>query len=864
MFDPVLEWFRRLRYLVNRRRFDAELQAEMDVHRAMMGEPVRFGNPRRLREEAHDAWGLRLFDETSRDVVLGVRGLRRTPGYTVAAAGLLVLALSATATTASLVSAYFLQPLPYPASDRLYHVQYAPPGPWEPAGLSGFDWSSVSDLVEHPITTRGDQMYVVSGDQGFRSSRTLFVNDGFVRGLGVRADVGRSFVEADFAESPVPAVLISRRLWQERFGSDMAAVGREFDAELGSRLGHVRRFWLAGVLPDGFWFGTDSRDLVDVLLPMRTPARTYRVVLREGIRPDVAAARLTSAVREVSTDLPANWNGVTLEAARDRYLAPVRPVLPILLTAVTLVLIIAATNLAVLTLLRAHRRQREFGVRLALGAGRARLVRMLGVEAAVLVVGSTLAALAVASLALTAIGPSIAEYLGRPAPGGSGALRLDGSVLGVTALIALAIVAFLPRAAGLTPWAESIALASHRSGRSSTDSRGARRWRAILVTAQVAASLALLVGSGLLVRSLSTMVTADYGIRAEGLTRVGVDFPANTATTPFELAALYDRVTSGFTNVTHGPVALFQWPQFAETPKQGVDVDRADAPVIDIGVVPVNNAYFTTLGIAAVRGRLITDADRPGSEPVLVVSESAAARLWPGEDALRRRLRVADHYISGDRDKEWRTVVGVVADVRQTFDDPDTADVYVPFMQAAPARYAWTYVRTTGLGPAWEGDLHRAMSSVDVRGVVNIARPLSIEVARQWAIPRFLMLLISGLAVAAVIFAALGLYGVTAFSLQQREREVAIRSALGASRGRVTRLFLVESGAILLAGLGTGLLASFAMARAVASQLHGVTPFDATTLVASALTLFGVWLAAVALPVLRVSRANPAGLLNDL
>ena len=564
----------------------------------------------------------------------------------------------------------------------------------------------------------------------------------------------------------------------------------------------------------------------------------------------------------MSTDLPANWSGVTLEAARDRYLAPVRPVLPILLVAVTLVLVIAATNLAVLTLLRAHRRQREFGVRLALGPG-ARVSSACSVSKPPCSSSDPHS-----PRSRSRIWPDGDRPVHRGAPrpagaGGPGALRLDASVLGVTALIALAVVAILPMVAGLTPWAERVALASHRSGRSSTDSRGARRWRGMLVAAQVAASLALLVGSGLLVRSLTQMVSADYGIRAEGLVRVGWTFPANTATTPVSWQRLYDCVANAFTGVTHSPVAFFQWPQFAETPKQPVDVDRADAPVVDMGVVPVNNAYFTTLGIAAVRGRLITEADRPGAEPVLVVSESAAARLWPGENALGRRLRVADSYISGDRDKEWRTVVGVVADVRQTFDDRDTADIYVPFMQLAPARYAWTYVRTTGLGPAWEADLRRAMTSVDVRGVVTIARPLSVEVARQWATPRFLMLLISGLAAAAVMFAALGLYGVTAFSVQQREREVAIRSALGASRSRVTRLFLIESGTILLAGLGAGLLASFAMARAVASQLHGVTPFDATTLAASALTLFAVWLAAVAIPVLRASRANPAGLLNE-
>lgn len=859
------EWWRRLWYLLNRRRMDAALRTELEAHREMLGEPARFGNVERIREDAHDAWGFRAVDDLGRDIRLAARGLRRSPVFTALVCISIGLSLAITVMTAVVTAAYLVRPLPYAHGERIYRVRYAPPGPWEPAGLSGLDWNALGDVVEAAITAAGDTAYVAEGAGFSAPYRLLRVSSGFIDGLGVRADRGRVLSAADYREEPMPA-MIGHRLWREQFGADPAIVGREFQVEVEARQRRLESFRVVGVLPDGFWFGGDSRDLVDLVAPLGTPARTYRVRLRAGVPVDVAESRINEAVRQVASDLPADWSGVTLESARELYVADVRPVLGGAMVACGLILAIALANTAVLVLLRLSRREKEIAVRLTLGAGRGRIARMLMIESVLLVAMASAGGILVAHLALTFWDAEIARQLGRPAPGGLEDIALGADTVPVIlagVLLGVVVTGVLPLAARAAGWRRNIASALRRDQRTASEDRGGRRWRLTLVTIQVAGSLTLLIGGGLTAQSLFNMIRTDFGVRTEGLVRVSVDFPSSADPDPRAVAARHQRLTDALTWIAGQTVPRFGWPQFYETPKQPVGTDGAGIGTIEIGVVPVGSAYFETLEIPLLEGRLFDDTDRFDATPTAVVSRSAAVRLWPGLSPLGRQVEVADRDISGKQIRNRRTVVGVVADVRQEYGDRDLADVYVPIEQAEPSRYGWFYMPLGEAGPIWEPELRRIVTSIDPRASVRVAVPLPEEAARLWTSPRFMAGLIASLAIVSALLAVAGIYGVTAFSLEQRSRDIAIRWALGATGTAMARSLLAESAAIVAVGIAGGLAGAGLVARVLASQLHGLEPFDLPTFAAGAIVMAAVALCAAALPALRAATSNHLRLLGD-
>jgi predicted permease len=797
-----------------------------------------------------------MLDDFTREIRLTLSGLRRTPGFTAAVSLSLALAFAAAAITAVVVAAYLVRPLPYAHAERLYHVSYAPPGPWEPAGLALLDWTALGDVVEMPVAARGGN-FSIREAAGFSAPyRMLHASPGFIDGLDVRAAVGRSLAASDYQESAAPAAMISHRVWRDHFASDPRVTARTLAVETDGRERQLVTFRVVGVLPDGFWFGRDSRDLVDLIAPLMRPAQAYRVRLRPGASAALAERRITEAVRGIASDLPPDWAGVTLESARDRYVAGVRPVLLGAVVACTVILAIACANAGVLALLRTSRRRREFAVRLTLGAGHLRIARLMLIEATLLVGAALAIGIGLARAALSLWGPDIARQLGRPAPGGETALSLDADILPVVAGIAvlgLIVVGILPIAARAVGWHRRIAEALRRDQRTSSEDRGTRRWRQALMALQVAGALTLLVGGALTTRSLVHMVRTDFGVRTDGLVRVGIDVPSGARP---ESAGRYRAVAAALGALAGRPVALFQWPQFAETPKQPVETDGAGTGAVEMGVVPVNTAYFDTLEIRLLQGRPFTSADRPGSEPTVIVSRSAARRLWPDRSALGRQVLVADRYISGERTRAWRTVVGVVADVRQGYDDRDLADVYVPLEQTEWTGIPWVYMPVGERGPAWEPDIRRLAASLDPRASVRIAVPLSEEAARLWASPRFMAAVIAMLAVIAVLLTVLGIYGVTAFSLEQRSRDVAIRWALGATGGALARSLMAEAAAVVALGLAGGLAGALSIGRVLASQLHGLAADDVATLAGSAATIAIVACASAAVPAVRAARGD--------
>jgi predicted permease len=644
-------------------------------------------------------------------------------------------------------------------------------------------------------------------------------------------------------------------LWRDRYGADTGVIGSVLraDREEGDRA--TETFRIVGVLPPDFYFGRDSRDQVDLLVPLTSPARTYMVRLHDAVPPLFAERRITEAARTVASGLPSDWSGVHLESVHGRYVAQLRPVLVGVTIASGLVLIIVCANVAVLVVLRTLRRQKELALRAALGSGRGHLALMLLVEALLLCVAACAVALALTQLALRLLAPLIETQLGRPAPGGTGAITIDGTVLFIIAAAGLAIalsLSFLPL---LTPWQHRLGEALRRVGTMGADMRSTRRLRSVLITFEVAGTLILLVGCGLLVRSVVGMLRTDLGFQVEGLVRSRVVLRGADYADAQAFARFYDRFAERVSGVTHSPVVFTSWPPFIERSKQSVEVAGRVGQPATAGAILVSTGYFGTFGIRLLAGREFTAADAAtDAEPVAVISETLARRLWPDGSAIGQRIRGVEPTPAGARAGPWRVVVGVVADVRQAYADAEVGDLYLP--RDAEGRFGSFYVRTGQSPGLLLGTLRTIAAELDPHAIVDPPRAVASD-NRELAGTTFLTAMLTGFAGMAGFLAILGIYGVTAYAVQQRTREIAIRMALGANATAVVRLFLKEGAAVLASGLAFGLVGAIVVGRGLENQLYAVGRLDPSTLATTWLLMAAAGGLATWWPARRASLSSP-------
>jgi predicted permease len=527
--------------------------------------------------------------------------------------------------------------------------------------------------------------------------------------------------------------------------------------------------------------------------------------------------------------------------------------------AVTLVLLIACANVALLTLLRGVRRQKEIAVRLALGAGRGRIARMLLAESAVLCVAAVTGAAILASLVLRWLAPAIERQLGRRVPGGVSSLSIDWTVLAVVGGSALLVAIALSLTPLLVAGRAPIAATLRQGKQGGAQGVRGRRTRSALIALEVAGSLALLVGCGLMVRTIVRMLEVDLGIRPSGIVTASLAIRQQSYPRAEPRAALYDRVmdaarqSPGVASVAiadPSPLVTYQ-PRTIRG-----DVGDSSAPV-SASVRAVTSDYFPTLGIAIVHGRTIADGDRIGSEPVAIVSESAARRLWGEGPPLGRMIRMVE---SGESPADTvvviRTIVGVARDVRQSPSDVELFDVYIPLLQA-PGRFVTVVARSSGPADSWLAELRRTVRSIDPEVTVGSATRLDDAVAAQLGRPRFLAALFAAFGSFAALLGIMGLYAVIAYAVKQREHEIAVRMAVGADGRRIVALFMRDGSRVLAVGVVLGVLGAMGIGRVLESQLFGVERVDAVTLVVAAVGLAGVAVAAIWWPARRASRTNP-------
>jgi putative ABC transport system permease protein len=793
-----------------------------------------------------------------RDIRWAARGWARDRGFATVAVMVLGVGIGLTTATVALTRAYLLRPLPFPGAERVYTVRPVPEGgdfSMIPAGFNDVEWGSLSEIAEE--VGRWDlDAFSVLGEGGAERVRGAWVTPSLLRLVGARAALGRLLTERD-VRSGAQVAVIGHDLWQRRFGGTPEVLGRTIRTFSSDRPEDAEVFEVVGVLPEGFWH---LNDFTEVLVPLTEDRTPYLVRLRTGVSPAAAAERLTGVVRSQVSDTDPAWR-MTLISTHEAYVASVRPTLLLILGAAGLVLLVACGNVGILTLVRATRREREFLIRRALGAGRGRIVRSMLAEGVLLATVSAVVGTVLGAAGLAVAGPLVETRLGVRVPGGTGALGLDPAVLLAVAGLALFVAVFfgvLPVLAGRTELAG--ALAERARG---AEPRSRRRLRAALVAAEVAVSLSLLIAAGQVVRSALNVHGLALGFEPRGAMVASIQLRQRSYPEDRARNALYDGIRTrvaalpGVEAVGITSAAPFTYT-FGPTP---VERTGGDDPV-GAAVHASGPGYDRALGLRLRAGRWFETSDGPDAEPVAVVSEGLALRLWPERDPLGATVRVR----SADADTtalyEWRRVVGVVEDVRKTFTEAHHPDLYVPTGQVTPASPDLVVRAATdplALVPA----IRRIVAELDGTVPVSNPRPMTAVLDDHTAGPDFLAKLIGAFSALTVALAVIGLYGVIAYAVGQRRRDVAVRMALGAEPAQVVDLFVRRGAMLMTAGLAVGVVGGYALSRAIASQLHGVSTGDVSTYVGLTLIFGAVGVAAMWLPARAASRTEPARVLRE-
>jgi len=786
------------------------------------------------------------------DLRVAMRTLSRAPGFAVAAIGTLGLGMATTIAALLLVKAYLFTALPYPAANRLYDVRYATPRQQAPADMETLDWGSLSDVAEQQIAWDLDAFYLIGGEQA-EMVPGAWVTQGFVQGLGIQPAIGHGLDASAFAPGAGNSALISHRLWTSRFGADPGVLGRTFSAYVSDRPQEAETFTIVGVLPAAFWH---VNVYTDVIVPLRAPTYPYMVRVREGVTAEQLGSRIGALVRSGAARVSEGW-APEVTSSNSLYVQSVRPILRAASVAAVLVLLVACANVAGLLVVRATGRQREIALRTALGAGRGRIARLLLTESLVLATSATALAMWTAHLLLGLLAPAIQEQLGRRMPGGLAALAFDGwsvTAAVLTGLATVVICTLVPLAAVARP---ALAGTLQGSGRSATEGRSGRRLRASLITLEIAMSLALLGGSALMLRTVAGLAAVDLGFDADRVLLASITLRQNRYPDVALRHAMFERMVSslGALPGARSVGLTTAWPM--QPPRAvAVSADGGQAGGA-AGLHYVNDAYFDALRIPIAAGRGFTSRDRPGSAPVALVSQALARRLWPSGDAVSRTVIVDENRGENPPLPVARTVVGVVRDVRQGPQDTDLADVYVPMLQSA-GRFAYVLLRTDGDPIASVTALRAIVHELDPEVVVQNGRPLQIVIDESGARPRAVAWLLSSFAAMATVLALVGVFGVVSHAVRQREREIAIRIALGADPARLTRLFVRQGVNVLALGVAIGLAGALGTGRLIQSQLFGVTASDPIALAGAAAAFAAVGLAAIWWPSRRAAATDPA------
>jgi putative ABC transport system permease protein len=801
------------------------------------------------------------------DLRYALRMLAKSPAFSLIAILTLGLAIGANSAIFSVVNAVLLRPLPYPHSEQLVRVFGKQPqldlAPSSPANF--LEWRGENQVFERIGTYVGKGFNLLGGDKperviGARVSADLLPL------LGVQPALGRLFTNDEDQEGRAEIVILSHDFWRSRFAGDPNTTGQTITL-------NDKPYTIVGVMPAGFAF-PDTRTQVWVPMAFSATERQTRDTnyiaviarLKPGVLLEQARANMDAVARSQAERYPrTNFGvGVTVRSLQEHIVGDVRPMLVVLLGAVAFVLLIACANVANLLLARAATRQREMAIRGALGASRSRVVRLLLTESLLLAVvgGAVGLLLAIWSLdLLVSLKPANLPRLA------------EISVKRTVFLFTLEVSVITGVLFGLAPALQVSKMDLNEglkeSSRGGTDSPRRHRMRALLVVSEVALSLVLLVGAGLMIRSFSRLLAVDPGFKADHVLTAFVSLPPSKYPKREQQTAFFDRLLERLRNVPGVSAAglVTDIPLYGGS-STGFDVEgRAPAAPGQRAMTDyrlINSDYFAAMGMKLVKGRPFSRADNETAPGVVIINETLAARFFPGEDPIGNRLD-----LSGEP-RDLREIVGVVGDVRNYGVDAEVKpEVYVPFLQSAPeylagVASALTIVVRSAIEPAtFAAALREQVQALDKDQPVSAIRTMEWYLADSMAQRRFNMLLLGVFAGLALVLAAVGIYGVIAYTVTQRTHEMGIRIALGARGGDILRLVFANAMVTTLAGIVIGLAAAFALTRLLQSLLYQVTATDPFVFATIPVLLLVVAVVATYIPARRAMKVDPITALRE-
>lgn len=825
---------------------------------------VRLGGLTQLKEAHRELSGLPVIDTLVQDVRYALRTLRKNPGFTVVAVLTLALGIGANTALFSVVYAVVLKPLPYADSGRLFNVFQAQPR----QGIAGTGWSHANFADLREATSAFSQLAGVQQHQLTLTAagEPSLVNASVVTGefftlFGEKALLGRALRPEDGSAGAPAVVVLSEGLWRSAFGADPSMVAKPIYLD-------QRPFTVVGVMPAAFRFPrlTESQQVwlplvQDPLFGSWMPRRAGHWLqvtgrLKPSVSVEQAEAELDAVGARLARAFPEENDGwaIRMVPLQQLIVGDAKSPLLVLLGAVGLVLLIACANISNLLLARAASRSREIAVRAALGAGRARIVRQLLSESAVLGLLGGLAGIALAYWGVQSLSAILPPGVPR-----ANEIRVDDWVLGFALLLsATASCAF-----GLVPALLGASSNLHESlregGARSGEPGSRRRARGVLAVAEVALATVLLVAAGLLLRSFSKLVSVNPGFDVQHVVKADISLPRFQYSTPQQWAGFSDELLARIQAAPGLRDAAVAVPRPIADRCVTLGFDIVGSPTSSTSeartaeYVSVSPDYFRVMGIPRLAGRLFDPHDIAPSPRVSIISQALAQLYFPNQDPLGRRLRFG--FPPGVRGEE-REIVGVVGDVRaMALGQMPGPMMYVPYAQEP--FWGANLVVKTRLSPASVAatireHVRRLDKDLPVTDVATMPDVIEASVAQ----PRFRTLLLGLFAAMALVLAATGIFGVISYSVSRRTNEIGIRVALGASRGAILEMVLRETLALALAGLALGIPCAFAAARLVEHMLFGVSAGDPATLAGVAITLAAVAALAGYVPARRAIRVD--------
>jgi predicted permease len=887
----------RLRSLLRRKTVEAELDDELRFHfeqqveryirsgltreKAVRRARLLFGGIDQVKEECRDARGLQLMETLLQDIRYSLRMLRKKPIFTIVAVLTLALGVGANTAIFSIVNAVLLRPLPFRSPDRLVRIVFNNPG----VGLRDIPFSvpELDDLrtrsgAFEEVTAVGGGSVNLTGAGQPERLKFVVTHPNYFSMLGVIPQIGRLFGPQDFALGFAPVAVISDSIWRNSYGADPSVLGRTLHLDNDA-------YTIVGVLPPGFrHLGPAVSGNVEVFLtagfsddPSPKPVRSAHVLpaaigrLKPGLTLEQAQARVTAMATQLRQEFPADYPAqaqwtVEIQSLQESLVGNVRPMLLVVMGAVILIVFIVSLNIANLLLARASGRQQEMAVRLAMGASRGRMIRQMLTESVLLSFIGGLAGIATAVGTLNFIVHFVPPNIPRLSE-----VSIDWIVLAFALLISL-LIGLLFGLAPAIQSTKSILSSSIREGaRGSGYSARTGRWRDVLIVSELALAVVLMVAAGLLLRTLGELLRENPGFNPTHVVAASVWLPipndpkvdpylgvARKATFNREVLRRMKAIpgvelaglTSALPATVHNNINNIALT-IEDRPMESSQDLRAE-------IIRVSPDYFGVMQAPLLRGRSFTAADEDGKLLVVIVDETTARRYWTDRDPLGRRLRFGQ-----DPKQPWMTVAGIVKDIKNDGLDVDgVPHIYVSIYQSGD-RDLSVVLRTSLPAAALEPRIRHEIQSVDpglpVFNVSSMNDVLDVSLASR----RFSATLVAAFAGLALLLASMGIYGLLAYLVGQRSREIGLRIALGANRGDILKLIVAKGVVLASVGIVAGVLLSASTASMMASLLYGVRPRDPVVFFIVPVLLLTVAALASYIPARRATKADPMFALRE-